>query len=282
LRLARVKTIFVDKTRKKGRVQVPADPPTVRKLVKPLVKRFLYQGAVNVIEPRKASVPRPKFNQFASGSFELVAQDAHEQASATNLGASAVLTLPRLIGQFLGLNRCPATDNTVGKLAMTASALCSQTPLAFLALERKLLVTLRSIDRLGALLPCPISVEALRVRGATGAIHAPLEAAQLLPRLLDRRAELLEGGFTVAHNRNVAWPDVEADDARSGDPTQRCVAFLHKLTVPTRLTVDSAADDAAVLGWSLQRLDLPRIAGVKDGRDNAIGKTNSAISPDYG
>jgi len=38
--------------------------------------------------------------QFATGRFALVAGDAHEQANAANLGASSVLTLPRLVRQL--------------------------------------------------------------------------------------------------------------------------------------------------------------------------------------
>jgi hypothetical protein len=57
--LDRIETTLLDETSQEGRIQIPPDFRSVRKLVKPLVQSLLCVCAIHVAELRKASVPRP-------------------------------------------------------------------------------------------------------------------------------------------------------------------------------------------------------------------------------
>ena len=141
----------------------------------------------------------------------------HEHPGAAHLGGAAEGALEGAVRELLRLDGAALGEDPVRELAVGALALCGEAPLALPPLLGEPLVAARAVPLLLALLRAAAAVEVVRVRGAAGAVHRPLEPAQLAPRLLDRGAEPLEHRVLSGDRRDGRRANVEADDAAGAE-----------------------------------------------------------------
>jgi hypothetical protein len=229
----------------------------------------------------KGTVPRAEFNQLAPRGPDLVAQDVDERRRRSNFRTLAVpLPLPGLVGQFFGLNRGAVTKDAVGKLAVTAPAFGRKASLPLSPFAR--LIAFGPHAHLCALFPTPLLVKALRIVGTLRPIHGAFDPPQFPPRLDYRRAELLENGLGMRHNRDSAGADIRTDNAPLRLPTQRRQAFLNKLDIPALTAADVSTDDTAILGFRFERLALPCASQIEDCWNHPSCDPHGAVAPDDG
>ena len=106
----------------------------------------------------------------------------------------------------------------------------------------------RKSAQLLAVLPRPVSVKAVWVRGAFGSIHGTLQAAGFFPWLNDGVAEFYQRSGIVTDHGNGARADVQADNRAAGLLVlYRGKTFLHELHKPAARTIHVAPQHAAIL-----------------------------------